>query len=206
MTRSFSHITPRYVVDRLRWGRWQRRNPESPWLVPDSVWFLDGWLSSSDVMVEFGSGRSTRWFARRVSHVVSIEHHAEWHGIVTKQLRDAGVTNVDYRLVPQEPEPYVGAGTEGLAGRQADVVLVDGRMRDYCALWALHHLSPRGIIVIDNANRYIPTVHRSPASRREADGPKSERWVDFLKRVSGWRRVWFTNGVNDTLVLFSGTE
>ncbi|MFG0285835.1 MAG: hypothetical protein ACF8R7_15575, partial [Phycisphaerales bacterium JB039] len=88
--------TPRYIRDRLSLMWWQRRHPEAPWLAPGAIDFLEQALRPSDVMVEFGSGRSTRWFSQRVGRLVSVEHHRGWYEKVRGQLDGHGVTNVAY--------------------------------------------------------------------------------------------------------------
>jgi hypothetical protein len=40
--RAFGHLTPRYVVDRLRLIAHERLNPDAPWLTAAVVAFLEG--------------------------------------------------------------------------------------------------------------------------------------------------------------------
>ncbi|MFG0284809.1 MAG: hypothetical protein ACF8R7_10350, partial [Phycisphaerales bacterium JB039] len=93
------------------------------------------------------------------------------------------------------PEPALAE----LGGR-ATVVLVDGVHRDACALWALDHLAPTGMLIIDNAERYLPGPSRAPASIGPRAAPASELWGQFAQRTRALRRVWFLCGVTDTLV------
>ena len=62
------------------------------------------------VGVEWGSGRSTKWFAGKIRHLTSIEDNADWHAIVTKQLADAGTqtsTTFIARSIGQRSQPTV---------------------------------------------------------------------------------------------------
>lgn len=209
------HLTPRYILQRARWELWQRRYPTLPWLVPQAVEFLAQWLRPTDLMVEFGSGRSTAWFARRCGHVVSIEHHPGWHATVTRQLRDAGISNVDYVLIDEpednsvdrrigmlrNPDRYVRGAEPFLQGRPLDAVLVDGKVRDACAHWAMDRLRPGGLFILDNANVYLPTSSATPGS--VGDKPLTDRWREWLERTAAWRRVWYSSGVTETLVAFA---
>ncbi|HYE61804.1 MAG TPA: hypothetical protein VD997_07385 [Phycisphaerales bacterium] len=209
------HWTPRYVANRFNWELWQRRNPTLPWLVPGAVEFLHQYLRDSDLMVEFGSGRSTAWFARHCGHVISIEHHAGWHATVLQRLKDAGHTNVDYLLI-DEPEDhsgdirigalrnnerYVRAAEPVLKGRKLDVVLIDGMIRDQCAHWALDHLKPGGLFILDNANVYLPSKSRTPGS--VGAQPLTPLWQQWLDRTAHWRRVWYSSGVTETMLAFA---
>ena len=46
---------------------WERNNPEAPWLVQDSIVFLEGWLNNDMKGFEFELVRSPKWFTQRVS-------------------------------------------------------------------------------------------------------------------------------------------
>lgn len=202
------HHNPRYIIDRLLWGRWQKSNADKPWLVPASVDFLDGYLRPSDVMVEFGSGRSTRWFAGKVGTLVSIEDSPEWFAIVKRQLEEAGVgPGVHYRVCERKPGSAVRVADETLAndcGGAAPTVVLNDAMtaRDEAAIWAAERLAPGGILVIDNVNRYMRCNTRSPESIGPDASPPSELWRRFWELSRDWRRAWWTQGVTDTAVFF----
>jgi len=202
------HHTPRYLLDRIMWGRWQKANPDKPWLVPASVDFLDGYLRDEDVMVEFGSGRSTRWFAGKVGTLVSIEDSAEWYEIVKQQLVGAGLgERVHYRVCERAPGAAVRVADQTLAsscsGAAPTVVLNDAMTaRDEAAIWAAERLVPGGLLVIDNVNRYLPCGTRSPESIGPDAAPPSELWEQFAELSRNWRRAWWTQGVTDTAVFF----
>jgi predicted O-methyltransferase YrrM len=203
------HWTPRYVKDRLQLHVWERRHPDAPWLVAEAVSLLETWLRKSDVVVEFGSGRSTLWFAARAARVISIEHDPGWYARVKAQLETANVHNVEYHRVPVsaaadvdvQEAAYLGPVSDAFAG-PADVVLVDGILRDATAMWALEHVRRGGMIVIDNVNRYLPHATHSPASLGAEGRPPTERWRAVAATVASWRQAWFTNGVTDTAVFF----
>lgn len=159
--RSIRHWTPRYIINRLVLMNYERNNPNSPWLTHFMVDLLDTWLCSTDVGLEFGSGRSTIWFAKRVKHLISVEHDPEWYAKVNKQLHMLGEPiseRVDYRLLQVEkakPETseYVKVFEE-IKNESLDFCLVDGMARDYCALASIDKLKSGGILIIDNINWY----------------------------------------------------
>ena len=61
--RNFSHLSPRYIFNRISVMIDQLRYKENPWITSSAVSILDSMLTSSDIGVEFGSGRSTLWIA-----------------------------------------------------------------------------------------------------------------------------------------------
>ena len=88
---------PRMLAARFRYWLWEKRNSDKPWLTPGAVAFLDARLTPDMVGIEFGSGRSTAWFARKVARLTSIEHHQGWHQQVQEQLAES--LNVFIRLM-----------------------------------------------------------------------------------------------------------
>jgi predicted O-methyltransferase YrrM len=203
--RSFKHWNRRYVVDRLKLFAFEKRNPEMPWLTSAMIAVLDTWLRPTDNGLEFGSGRSTRWFAARVNKLTSVEHDASWHAKVAESLTSSGlVAKVDYRLSPGGDDPsarekYLDV-LFNTPPASLDFVLVDGIHRDHCAERSVDLVRPGGIIIVDNVNWFLPRALPScaPNSRGPKDAPASPLWERFAERTADWRRVWTTNGVTDT--------
>ena len=98
MKRSIRHWTPRYIRDRLRWYYYFRTHPDVPWLSEQANTMLESLLKPTDVGIEWGSGRSTCWLAKRVKHLISVEENQPWADVVRKQIQDQGLSNVDYRF------------------------------------------------------------------------------------------------------------
>ena len=210
----FKHWTPQYVFDRLIWAYDQARHPADPWLTRNSIDFLSLWLKSSDTGVEFGSGRSTVWFGNRVKHVTSVEDIPDWYQSVRQKITALGLSDkVDLIYFAAEPQDensgttrYVGV-LQQFANQSLDFCLIDGGHRDFCALHAIEKIKSGGILIVDNVNWFLPLpgqcLHfHSPASRTEQDGCVSKAWGEFARNVADWRRIWTTNGVNDTAIFF----
>jgi hypothetical protein len=195
--RSLRHLSTRYVIDRLLVHSSERRHPEWPWLARGAVPALESLLRPSDHLLEFGSGRSTNWFADRCQRVTSIEHDEAWHARVSARLpSNASVLLASdeecYYSLPQEQEKL-----------GYDVVVVDGAFsRAKCALVGLNLLTAGGLLILDDAHRYLPSTSRSP--RAVADNqPADNEWSVFLRRCINWRLLWFEDGISDTAIFFS---
>jgi predicted O-methyltransferase YrrM len=207
--RRYRHLTPRYVVDRVRVLAHERRHPEAPWLTAAAVALLERSLEPAAVGFEWGSGRSTVWFAKRVSRLVSIEHDPNWYAEVTRRLAQQGLLSKVsyYRFTVDDfadsAQPYVAA-IAGHQDDQLDFCLIDGvaELRGQCALACLPKLRSGGLAIIDNANWFLPRAPRSraPNSRGPADGYPSAAWQAFDRQVAGWPCTWTTNGVTDTAI------
>jgi predicted O-methyltransferase YrrM len=203
--RSFKHWTPRYIRDRVAWEVYQRRHPTRPWIDPTMVRLLETLILPEDRGIEWGSGRSTLWFASRMKSLISVESDPQWHASVRGKLDGAGATNVDYRLVElgddaSETSPYVRVIDEVPDGG-LQFALVDGYVRDWCAIRAADKLAPGGILVLDNANIYLDHPTHSPASRYRS-GDAGPTWARFRERVRGWRMAWTSSGVTDAAIWF----
>lgn len=92
--RSFRHWTPRYIANRIKVMLYQYKYPDHPWLTEDAIKFLSSYLKKDDVGLEFGCGRSTLWFAKRISHLTSVETDSLWYGRVKQSLNCNKINNV----------------------------------------------------------------------------------------------------------------
>ncbi len=204
--RPVGHLTPRYVLDRARVWVYQHQRPDAPWLTSDAISLLSSTLRKSDKGLEYGSGRSTIWFVQKTSFLTSVEASRTWYDRVSEAIRKQGLHNVVYRYIPANQEnpddpyhmPYVEADAK-IAPGSLDYVLVDGLYRDECVLRVVDLLKPGGILILDNANWFIPHATRSPFS--VATTP-TRLWSEFLSRIATWRPIWTSNGVWDTALWF----
>lgn len=187
---------------------YERLHSSEPWLTRQMIGILSDWLHPGDRGLEWGSGRSTSWLAARVQCVVTIEDDPFWldrveqaviadklEGRVT--LHHAPLTDSD-QLAPSKCI-YVRLCDE-MEPDSLDFVLVDGALRDHCTWAAISKLKSGGILIIDNAERYIPRQKKSraPKARGIADGFESPVWERVYRVIAPWRSIWTTNGVTDT--------
>ena len=175
-----------------------------PWLNHGAVKWLRSNLTPDMIGYEWGSGRSTVFFARFMKRLVSLEHKKKWFRKVQGLMAECGVNNVDYYLIPPGGEPssasavrphiwddlqYTPRKPEFTAyfdhilrypDEFFDVVLVDGRARVECALNALDKIKPGGFLILDNS--------------------EWEKYRPIFGAVIGWERLVFENGVWQTTI------
>ena len=197
MPRSFRHWTFRYVKNRVIQILHEKTHPNDPWLTRQSVDILADLLQDTDTGLEFGSGRSTIWFAQRTSRVISIEHDFKWYQSVGQKIQDLNLeSKIDYRYCDNIAD-YVGQ-IDSLEDNSIDYCLIDGKARDECTLKVLPKLKHEGILIIDNINLYLPNASRSPNSIRRFDNTNDSDWASVQVQIDSWEMVWTTNGVSDT--------
>jgi predicted O-methyltransferase YrrM len=168
------------------------------------VEILEDRLKPTDVGLEWGSGRSTLWFARRVSHLTSIEHNDRWYKRIKNLLSDKGLDNVDLLYAPLESKGesqpnYVRAAAE-LPKAGLGFVLVDGRLRDQCTELAMRLIKPGGMLIIDDAARYIQHQYCCPQSVMAQNVPPTPLWAKIVRELEtlGARSIWTSDGVTAT--------
>ena len=161
-------------------------------------------LTSSDIGVEFGSGRSTLWFAQRLKHLISIEKNTVWYVKVKKNLSISSLEQkVEIRLYPEEND-YVSQAMR-FDDNSIDFYLIDGAKRDFCALYMLTKFRKGVILVLDNANLFLPNDSTySPNTLRMKEGFSTETLQQFDEQASKFRRIWTSNGIWDTVIWIKG--
>ncbi len=123
-----------------------------PWATYPYIAFIAERLRPELRVFEYGAGCSTLYYAPRVRDLVAVEHDAAFIRALTPHLP----ANAQVRHEPLHADSYVQAIAQ--AGAPFDLVVVDGRDRVRCAAAAVPHLSPAGVIVLDDAERddYAP--------------------------------------------------
>lgn len=164
-----------------RWAHWlqslgaihsidQMIDLDVPWWTYDAIDEVDQFLQDhkNARVLEYGSGASTIWLAKRAGTVISIEHHEDWYSMLTKKTDK--LSNVEVSL---KPPTSLEAGVESLSKKAGnseldftnyvnaidqfherfDLIIIDGRARAACLQAATGHLEEGGIIVFDNSKR-----------------------------------------------------
>jgi predicted O-methyltransferase YrrM len=164
------------------------RRPELPWLSFRATKYLDRIIKHEWKVLEFGSGMSTIWFARRCGRLVSIETDRVWYDAVTAKLAARGLDNVDYRLCPQA-EAHLLRDYEDAS---FDLVLVDGLSRDRAMLTALTKVKPGGYVYLDNSDMPYQAHRTAKAMLLNAAGGAAN--VKIFNDLSP-TRVYVTEGI-----------
>lgn len=148
--------------------------PYVPWVPFAVISQFASILNKNTRLLEFGSGRSTIWFARRCASVLSIENNQDWFQIVSTFFQKKNIRNIDYRLL--SGEAYYD--TSSLPDASFDVIIVDGAYRSHCLENAHAKLKSGGYLYVDNTD----TDMNNP----EGDMRRAERMLHELS--SQWNQ------------------
>lgn len=193
---------------KLNYKIFKWRHPETPWTTQASIKIFEKTLDKNMRGLEYGSGKSSLFFAKRIKHLTSVEHDEKWYSLISKTFKDKGITNVDYKLIAKENTDKTEATytfyedynldkdsfnimtsyhdyfsfAKTFPDNSLDFILIDGRARVECALNAIPKLKKDGMFVLDNSdrNRYKPIFH-------------------VLKN---WPQITTTTGLFDTTIWF----
>jgi hypothetical protein len=153
---------PQKIIPRLRYWWWERHNRDKPWLTRGAIEFCEQHLTRQMRGLEFGSGRSTAWFARRLKQLTSIEYSRQWHQAVREQLHQQEVVNADCRHIEldhprHEPErasydplPRYVQVIDEFADSSLDLIIIDGHYRTTCIRHVLSKVRSGGFLLIDD--------------------------------------------------------
>lgn len=152
---------------RRRQAKFIKLNPEAPWFCPQAIIYLEKELKSNFNGFEWGCGRSTLWFAKRVEHITSVEGRKSWYEeikkrIITEKFEDKidlilSEVTTEYNFLKDEVEAYSLTITK-YPDDTFDFVVVDGHFRDACISAIGRKLKEGGYLIIDNSEIVSDTI------------------------------------------------
>lgn len=117
-----------------------------PWFSYSMIHFLSSREFNGLSLFEYGMGNSTRWWLSRGANVTAVDNHEGWFEMVNEEIGDQASL-----MFRERGNQYVKSIAE--AEQKFDIVVVDGHDRVQCAIEALNHLAPNGVIVWDDTSR-----------------------------------------------------
>lgn len=150
----FSILSRRGFLHDMGWfrslarGSYDLHGEPIPWWSYTFILFLKDRLSPDLAVFEYGSGNSTLWLSARVHRVYSVETDRGWYEHVRRKLP----ANVDLRFqIYEKGGDYCRLIRQHVG--QFDVIVIDGFDRVRCAKHCVSALTPRGVIIFDDAHQ-----------------------------------------------------
>lgn len=126
-----------------------RQGNPLPWYTYPTIEYLKQLDFSGKDIFEYGAGNSTLFWAGVGRSVLSIEDNPGWYEKVKHGIE--GRPNCEIKLITDKTA-YI---QEISRHSGFDVIVVDGSYRLECAGQAVANLRPGGMIILDNADRFI---------------------------------------------------
>lgn len=131
-----------------------------PWFVHGFLEVLKTWDLSQTIVLEYGGGRSTAWWATKAELVVTVEATEAFRDSIMDEIIEKDLLR-KVRLVfapsnedttdPEKVKYYVNSPDGVIAKPNYGIVVVDGIMRHECTVKALEILSKTGgRLIVDN--------------------------------------------------------
>lgn len=144
-----------------------------PWINYGAFDFLNERLNKEFQVFEYGSGSSSLFFSERVNRVISVEHDKNWYKKFMNEVGEELPKNLKILLI----EPKTSTGLPPLIFSQTDpkwlgldfsdyvnaidnyednffdLIVIDGRARNFCFFRSISKVKPGGLILFDNADR-----------------------------------------------------
>ncbi len=136
---------------------WQKIDEETgvcfPWFTHPCLEVIKKWDLSDKVIMEWGGGASTVWWALKSKKVYSVDHNIEWFDRMSQELYERGLNskylmnliNTSEGDQSENRDAYVKCYHNTLF----NICVVDGVHRYECAEYAVKVLKPE-ILIIDN--------------------------------------------------------
>jgi len=128
-----------------------------------------------DVVLEWGGGSSTIWWAHKVKQVYAVDHSVEWTFMVTDELNKLSNGVIKYVQThegdqSEKRDEYVKC----FEGIKPTICIVDGIHRYECTEYAVKVFRPK-ILIIDNHQQDY--IFMCPALDDLLKGVKMERFI-----------------------------
>jgi hypothetical protein len=152
---------------------------ELPWINFRAQKFITSILRPEMIGFEYGCGGSSVFFAKRIKHLVSVDHNEAWFDLTKKKMgtmpnlswqgflaKSTPVDDYDMDLV-KDPEKYFSSAEteigksfkdyvstiDNFPDNYFDFVMIDGRARPACIRHSLKKVKPMGFLILDNSDR-----------------------------------------------------
>ena len=156
--------------------------PETPWISYDAIEVLRKHLHKKSRVLEFGSGMSTIWYAKKAGEVYSVDDYRPWFLKIQKKIIERNINNISYHF-SETKDDYINFRASDELG--FDLIMVDGSHRSECLAQSLKLIRAGGIVYLDNSDK--------DSTERGGDMRQAETTLLQFARDSGAKIFYFTD-------------
>lgn len=122
---------------------------EIPWYTFPAYEYLKSLDFKNSNVLEFGSGASSSWWAKRARTVTAIEHDKHWFDLVKQRQTE----NLEILFASSEYD-YLTI----IPDRKFDLIIIDGMYRYKCAKVIKNNMNKGALVILDNSDWYPDTA------------------------------------------------
>jgi hypothetical protein len=164
------------------------------WISEPAKSRVEEWLKPYMVGLEFGSGCSTIWLAKRVKNLVSVEHDESWYERIKGLIIYYNIENV--ALIHAEPENYLDV-LKKVSKESLDFVFNDGlaELRNECIMGSWLKLKLGGMMIIDNSEAWhskkgIKYIEKNGGVGTRYRGAVTNPWTGRYNKKGVETSIW----------------
>ncbi|WP_208994231.1 hypothetical protein [Aliarcobacter cryaerophilus] len=141
----------------LNWECIDGNENHIPWYTYPTIEYLNNLDFSNKIILEFGSGSSSTFWAKKSLEVISIEHNQEWYEKVNQNIKKNQKI-----LLTEDNDNYENSIKK--LNKKFDVIVIDGIRRYQCAsvvteyINTLNEIEYEYMIILDNSDWYKNTA------------------------------------------------
>jgi len=140
------------LIEKIKASNLLKKNSFLPIIPYNAIRIFENYLEKDIQIVEWGSGRSTSWYARKSQKVFSVEDSENWYKETLRILNKKSLKNFDLSFTKNSTE-YVNKPIEKSDVKSRRVFIIDGSFRNSCALAALDCCTKEDIIYLDDSDK-----------------------------------------------------
>lgn len=147
-----------------KWSCIDKANNPIPWYTYPTIEYLSNLDFSDKVILEWGGGQSSLFWAKRCKKLVTIESNPDWFKIIAEKKMKNQDVYLKTSIVSKDSVENYGLFPQTLEC-QFDVIIVDGATidgkttRPICLNTAMKIIKNNGMIIFDNSDWYPDTCY-----------------------------------------------
>ena len=180
-------INPSNLIDiipsffeRIKASKILKKNSFLPIIPYNSIRIFEKYLSNDIQLIEWGSGRSTSWYAEKCGKVFSVESDDYWYRETLRLLNKKSLKNFDL-LLTQNRFDYINKPLDKLDPNSLKVFVIDGIFRNMCALASVNYCTKKDVIYLDDSDKFWALAD---AKEEPIDSPDSLKYA-FTNLLNG---------------------
>ena len=168
------------LIEKIKASNQLNNNSFKPIIPYNAIRIFENYLEKDIQVVEWGSGRSTSWYAGKCQKIISAESNENWYKETLRILKKKSLKNFDLLLTKKSSE-YVNKPIEKSDPKSRKVFIIDGSYRNSCALAVIDFCNKEDVIYLDDSDKVWALAD---AKEEPIDAPDSLKYA-FTNLLNG---------------------